>query len=109
MLYTEQPAFADPFYSLTILSHGSSFQNSFKYANATYDALVNEGRGLPLGETKRRKEILVELSNVMAETLPQIYLVDTSIPLALSPKLDGWEYQALIHANIAAYQLRKNR
>lgn len=109
MLYSEQPAFGDPFYSLTILNHSSSFQNSFKYKNEKYDALVNEGRALALGDTKRRREILVELSNVMAENPPQIYLVDTSIPLAMSPKLEGWEYQALIHANVAAYQLRKSR
>jgi len=109
MLYTEQPAFADPFYSLTILNHSSSFQNSFKYKNDKYDALVNEGRSLALGDTKRRREILTEISNLMAENPAQIYLVDTSIPLALNPKVEGWEYQALIHANIAAYQLRKSR
>lgn len=109
MLYTEQPAFADPFYSLTILNHSSSFQNSFKYKNEKYDALVNEGRSLALGDTKRRRDILTEISNLMAENPAQIYLVDTSIPLALSPKIEGWEYQALIHANIAAYQLRKSR
>lgn len=109
MLYTEQPAFGDPFYSLTILNHSASFQNSFKYKNEKYDALVNEGRALALGDTKRRREILVEISNLMAENPAQIYLVDTSIPLAMSPKLEGWEYQALIHANMAAYQLRKTR
>ena len=109
MLYTEQPAFGDPFYSLTILNHSASFQNSFKYKNEKYDALVNEGRALALGDTRRRREILVEISNLMAENPAQIYLVDTSIPLAMSPKLEGWEYQALIHANLAAYQLRKTQ
>ena len=33
MLYSESPAFGDPFYSLNLMNHGNSFQNSFKYAN----------------------------------------------------------------------------
>jgi hypothetical protein len=55
MLYSEQPAFADPFYSLTILNHSKSFQNSFKHANAKYDALVDEGRGLGADQGQRRQ------------------------------------------------------
>jgi peptide/nickel transport system substrate-binding protein len=107
MLYLELPAFADPFYSLNLMNHGSSFQNSFKYANPRYDELVTEGLHLAADNTTRRHEILVELSNIMAENPPQIYLVDAGIPLARSKKVSGWEVQLHSGGNITAYKLKK--
>lgn len=108
MLYLELPAFADPFYSLNLMNHGSSFQNSFKYANARYDELVTEGLHLKADDTDRRHAILVELSEIMAENPPQIYLVDTGIPLARSKKVSGWEIQLHNGGNITAYTLKKS-
>lgn len=107
MLYTEGPAFADPFYSLNLMNHGKSFQNSYKYANARYDELVTEGLHLPSDAKDRRKEILVEISNLMAEDPAQIYLVDTSIPQAWNPKVTGFVNQGGVSGNISAYLLRK--
>lgn len=109
MLYLELPAFADPFYSLNLMNHGSSFQNSFKYADKRYDELVTEGLHLNAEDTARRHEILVELSNIMAENPPQIYLVDTGIPLARSKKVSGWEVQLHSGGNITAYKLQKSQ
>lgn len=107
MLYLELPAFADPFYSLNLMNHGSSFQNSFKYDNDRYDELVTEGLHLDAEDKTRRQEILVELSRIMAENPPQIYLVDAGIPLARSKKVSGWEVQLHFGGNITAYKLRK--
>jgi peptide/nickel transport system substrate-binding protein len=108
MLYLELPAFADPFYSLNLMNHGSSFQNSFKYANARYDELVTGGLHLKAEDKDRRHAILVELSEIMAENPPQIYLVDTGIPLARSKKVSGWEIQLHNGGNITAYTLKKS-
>lgn len=107
MLYLELPAFADPFYSLNLMNHGSSFQNSFKYNDSRYDALVTEGLHLEADNTQRRHEILVELSKIMAENPPQVYLVDAGIPLARSKKVSGWEVQLHFGGNITAYKLKK--
>lgn len=107
MLYLELPAFADPFYSLNLMNHGSSFQNSFKYSNARYDELVTEGLHLKAEDKARRHEILVELSKIMADNPPQVYLIDTGIPLARSKKVSGWEFQLHNAGNITAYTLKK--
>lgn len=107
MLYLELPAFADPFYSLNLMNHGSSFQNSFKYNDSRYDALVTEGLHLEADNTQRRHEILVELSKIMAENPPQVYLIDGGIPLARSKKVSGWEVQLHFGGNITAYKLKK--
>ena len=109
MLYLELPAFADPFYSLNLMNHGSSFQNSFKYNDSRYDALVTEGLHLAADNTQRRREILVELSKIMAENPPQVYLIDTGIPLARSKKVSGWEVQLHFGGNITAYKLKKEQ
>jgi hypothetical protein len=63
--------------------------------------------GVGADQGQRRQQILAEISNLFAQDPAQVYLVDTSIPLAMNPNLSNWEYQALIHANIAAYQIRK--
>jgi peptide/nickel transport system substrate-binding protein len=107
MLYSESPAFADPFYSLNLMNHGNSFQNSFKYAEPRYDALVTEGLQLPGDDADRRRAILVELSKVMAERNPQVYLVDTVITQAWSAKVSNFENQGTIAGNISAYKLKK--
>jgi peptide/nickel transport system substrate-binding protein len=109
MLYLELPAFADPFYSLNLMNHGSSFQNSFKYANKHYDGLVTEGLHLKAEDKARRQAILVELSEIMSENPPQVYLVDTGIPLARSKKVSGWEFQLHNGGNITAYKLKKTQ
>jgi len=109
MLYQELPAFADPFYSLNLMNHGASFQNSFKYANTRYDELVTEGLHLSAEDTARRHEILAELSNIMAENPPQVYLVDSGIPHARSKNVAGWEIQLHPGGNITAYKLKKSQ
>lgn len=109
MLYAELPAFGDPFYSLNLMNHGNSFQNSFKYANERYDELVSEGLELPAENRERRQEILVELSQIMAENPPQIYLIDTGIPQARSTSVSGWETQLHSGGNITAYKLKKSQ
>ncbi|MSO65424.1 MAG: ABC transporter substrate-binding protein [Alphaproteobacteria bacterium] len=107
MLYSEGPAFADPFYSLSLMNHGKSFQNSFKFANERYDALVTEGLHLPAAASARRQEILVEVAKIMSENPPQVYLIDSVVPLARNPKVSGWEIQGPTAGNINAYLLRK--
>lgn len=107
MLYSESPAFADPFYSLNLMNHGASFQNSFKYADERYDALVSEGLQLDASQLDRRREILVELADVMAEGLPQLYLVDTVITQAWNARVTGFENQGAIAGAISAYRLKK--
>ena len=109
MLYAELPAFGDPFYSLNLMNHGASFQNSFKYANERYDELVTEGLHLPAENRARRQEILVELSKIMAENPPQVYLIDTGIPQARSMAVTGWETQLHSGGNITAYKLKKSQ
>ncbi|MBM3504537.1 MAG: hypothetical protein FJX65_11750 [Alphaproteobacteria bacterium] len=108
MLYSESPAFADPFYSLSLMNHGKSFQNSYKYKNERYDALVTEGLHLPANATARRQEILVEVAKIMADNPPQVYLVDAGVPHARSAKVTGWQNQGGLTGNIAAHLLRKN-
>lgn len=108
MLYSESPAFADPFYSLNLMNHGSSFQNSFGYADERYDALVTEGLELAPDQQERRREILVELADVMAAGMPQVYLVDTVIPQAWNVAVTGFENQGAIAGAISAYRLTKN-
>lgn len=107
MLYSESPAFADPFYSLNLMNHGASFQNSFKYADPRYDALVSEGLQLDATQLDRRREILIELADVMAEGMPQVYLVDTVIPQAWSARVTGFENQGSLAGAISAYRLKK--
>lgn len=107
MLYSESPAFPDAFYSLSLMNYGKSFQNSFKYKNERYDELVNEGLHLPAENAARRQQILVELMNIMAANPPQVYLVDTVVPLARSLKVTGWEMQGQGNGNITAYKLNK--
>ena len=107
MIYLELPAFPDPFYSLNMLSHGKSFQNSFKYRNERYDELVTEGLHLPTENTARRSEMLTELMNIMAENPPQIYLIDGGIPQARSKSVSGWEIQLHSAGNISASRLTK--
>ena len=107
MLYSESPAFPDAFYSLSLMNYGKSFQNSYKYKNDRYDELVNEGLHLAADKAARREEILKELMNIMAENPPQVYLVDTVIPLARSTKVTDWESQGQGNGNITAYKLKK--
>lgn len=45
--------------------------------------------------------------NIMAENPPQVYLVDTVIPLARSTKVTDWESQGQGNGNITAYKLKK--
>lgn len=108
MLYSESPAFGDPFYSLNLMNHGNSFQNSYKYSNSRYDELVSEGLRLPGDALDRRKAILVELAQIMAEDPPQVYLVDRGNPVARNPKVSNWENQGGLSGNITAYLLRKS-
>lgn len=107
MLYSESPAFGDPFYSLNLMNHGNSFQNSFKYANGRYDELVSEGLTLPGDALDRRKAILVELAEIMSTNPPQVYLVDRGNPVARNKAITNWENQGGLAGNITAYLLRK--
>ncbi|WP_319496022.1 ABC transporter substrate-binding protein [uncultured Cohaesibacter sp.] len=109
MLYQELPAFADPFYSLSLMNYGESFQNTYHYKNADYDKLVSEGLHLSADKTDRRNEILVELSKIMAKDRPQVYLIDTGIPQARSSSVAGWEIQMHSAGNITAYKLKKSQ
>lgn len=108
MLYSESPAFGDPFYSLNLMNHGNSFQNSYGYADERYDALVSEGLQLGADQQDRRQEILTELADIMAQGMPQVYLVDTIIPQAWNAGVTGFQNQGAIAGAISAYRLTKD-
>lgn len=74
VIYTEPPAVADPFYSLNLYNSSESFQNTFSYHNDEYDALTKKVQVTDVGAD--RDALIAQVSDLMVETMPQVYLTD---------------------------------
>ena len=71
--------------------------------NAEYDALAKQIQQTPPGE--ERDGLIAEISKVMAETMPQVYLADTRYLQAFGASIDG--YHNAPNGAILVYHLTK--
>ena len=89
VIYTEPPAVGDPFYSANLYNTSESFQNTFGYHNAKYDALAKQ---IQLTDPGAERDALVgRISDLMVETMPQVYLTDSRYLHAFSDQVTGFE------------------
>lgn len=104
MMYNNNPAVADPFYSLNLHSTTVSFQNTHNYDSPAYDELT-----LFIGRTEpgpERDEAMVEVSDLIVEDLPVIDFVDRRYVTAW---VEGWgNYNARPHGEIFPSELVRN-
>jgi len=89
VIYTEPPAVGDPFYSANLYNTSESFQNTFGYHNAKYDRLAKQ---IQLTDPGPKRDAFVnEISDLMVETVPQVYLTDSRYLHAFSDKISGFQ------------------
>jgi peptide/nickel transport system substrate-binding protein len=103
VVYSEPPAVGDPFYSANLYNSTESFQNTFGYHNAQYDGLVKQIQRTEPGPA--RDELLRQISDVMAETMPQVYLTDTRYLHAFGKTTEGYENTP--NGALLVYRLKK--
>lgn len=89
VIYTEPPAVGDPFYSANLYNTSESFQNTFGYHNAEYDDLAKQ---IQVTEPGAERDALIgEISDLMVETMPQVYLTNSRYLHAFSDQINGFE------------------
>lgn len=89
VVYTEPPAVGDPFYSANLYNTSESFQNTFGYHNKKYDELAKQ---IQLTDPGPERDALVnEISDLMVETMPQVYLTDSRYLHAFSDRISGFQ------------------
>lgn len=103
IIYTEPPAVGDPFYSLNLYNSTESFQNTFGYDDPEYDTLTEQIQVTEPGPD--RDQLLAEVSTVVAETTPQVYLTDTRWLHALNQSVEGYENSP--NGSLLVYHLSK--
>lgn len=103
ILYLEPPALGDPFYSANLYNSSESFQNTFGYSNPDYDALVKEIQTTEPGE--QRDTAIAEASDIVVDTVPQVYLVDLRYLHAFSANISGYENTP--HGQLLIYRMTK--
>jgi len=103
MIYLEPPALGDPFYSANLYNTTKSFQNSFGYNNKEYDEAAEELLITPAGEA--RDAVIRKVSDIIVDTTPQVYLVDSRFLHAFGPTVSGYENTP--HGQLLTYRLKK--
>lgn len=96
IVYQEPPAIADPAYAAGLYNLCNGFQNSFGYCNEEYDEL--QARILATSPGAERSDYMRQLSALVVETQPVIYLLDTGQPRAFSASVDTATYRHLPYA-----------
>jgi peptide/nickel transport system substrate-binding protein len=103
VLYLEPPAVGDPFYSLNLYNTTVSFQNSFGYDNQQYDDLVAQVLTTEPGAA--RDALLAQVSDLIVDTTPQVYLVEQRYLHALATGVEG--YQNTPTGQLFTYRMKK--
>src|SRR5690606_27301179 len=74
VIYQEPPAIPDPAYSAQLYNVCGGYQNSFGYCNEEYDELRSTIQDTDPGAA--REELVGDLSELIMETMPVVYLLD---------------------------------
>lgn len=101
IIYGERPQFPTPGTSLNVWNHSESDNNTMAYDNAKYDELASAIR-FPQTDADRG-EMLGEISDLIVDTNPQIYLVEERIQYALpsTTEVEGYyPHGQLIHSEV---------
>ena len=104
MLYLEPPPIADAFYQLNLYNTSTSFQNSFKYNNPTYDEIVLSLSTEPEGE--KRQELLKQVSDLIVDDVPVVYILERSLLHAFSSGISNLSSEP--HGSPLIYRLKKD-
>lgn len=88
VVYLEPPAIGDAFYSLNLYNTTVSFQNTFGYANERYDELALDVLRTEAGPD--RDALLAEISDLIVQDVPQVYLAEHSYLHAFSEAVSGY-------------------
>jgi peptide/nickel transport system substrate-binding protein len=104
VVYLEPPALADPYYSANLYNTTVSFQNTHMYDNPEYDSLTAQIEQTPPGAD--RQALIRELSDLIVQDVPMVYLVERSYGLAFANGVGG--YLNTPHGAILAFQMTKN-
>jgi peptide/nickel transport system substrate-binding protein len=106
MIQTEPPAIPDASYASGLYSSCGGFQNSYGYCNERYDELTSEIRRTAPGP--ERDQLMAEISSLIVETIPVVYLVDSRVPRAFAGNIDLSTYNHQPdYTNIMAHRLIK--
>ena len=101
VIYLEPPALGDPFYSANLYNTTASFQNTFGYDNPEYDDLAMQIEQTPPGD--ERQEAIREISDLIVEDVPMVYLVERSYTHAFTAGVSG--YMNTPHGQLLTYQM----
>ena len=104
IVYLEPPALGDAFYSLNLYNTTVSFQNTFKYKNDRYDELTFQVLRTDPGP--QRDALLAEVSDLIVDDVPQVYLAEQNYLHAFSDKISGYGNTPV--GQLFVYQLTKN-
>lgn len=103
ILYLEPPAVGDPFYSLNLYNTTGGFQNTHQYSNARYDELTEFILRTPDGP--ERVAAMAEVSGIIVEDVPMIYLVERNLAFAFSEAVENYVHKP--HGQIQAWEMIK--
>lgn len=103
ILYLEPPAIGDPFYSLNLYNTTGGFQNTHKYSNARYDELTDFI--LRTADGPERAAAMAEVSTIIVEDVPMIYLVERNLAFAFSKAAGNYVHKP--HGQIQAWEMIK--
>lgn len=103
ILYLEPPAIGDPFYSLNLYNTTGGFQNTHQYSNARYDELTEFILRTPDGP--ERAAAMAEVSGIVVEDVPMIYLVERNLAYAFSEAVGNYTHKP--HGQIQAWEMIK--
>jgi peptide/nickel transport system substrate-binding protein len=103
IMYLEPPALADPFYSANLYNTTASFQNTFGYDNPQYDDLAAQIEQTPPGD--ERQALIQQISDLIVEDVPMVYLVERSYNHAFAPGISG--YLNTPHGSLLTWQMTK--
>lgn len=105
ILYNEPPAIADPFFSVSLYNATESFQNTHGYTNKEYDDLALGMQRTEPGP--ERDALLQEISEVIVETTPVVYLVERQFVYAWGQNVNLDSYQHAPHGEPRVVNLEK--
>jgi peptide/nickel transport system substrate-binding protein len=103
ILYLEPPALGDPYYSLNLYNTTVSFQNTHGYDNPRYDELTEQILRTEPGD--ERDEMMAEVSEIIVDDTPVVYLTERVYTLAFSDAISGYVNQP--HGSVMAYEVTK--
>jgi len=103
MTYLEPPALADPYYSANLYNTTVSFQNTHQYNNPQYDDLTVQIETTEPGPD--RQQLIRELSDLIIEDTPMVYLVERSYTHAFGSGVSG--YLNTPHGALLTFQMTK--